>query len=347
MTASRKLKAAVAASMSTGDPGGEVTMAGLTVKRWTRYGKDRLYVNHEDGSRVGWLDLQTDEVTLEREDLRAEFEHTLAHHRAGSGEDIASPPPPPPAPSRPSPQPSLPSSSVPPPDEASHAAGPAADDVIATPKEQDAFAIRIDWKDLASHEAGKAAAEQARAEREAAPVRTLAARVLRVHTDERAWRIGAQGERLVAARLERLGADWKVLHALPVGDRGSDIDHFVVGPGGVFTINAKNHPDANVWVGGNTFMVNGHRQPYVRNSRHEAKRAARLLSKAVGWDVPVTGIVAVVGARKGMTIKEQPADVHVVTRKQLAKWLQSRAEALVDEQIEAVYAAARRSDTWR
>jgi hypothetical protein len=93
-----------------------------------------------------------------------------------------------------------------------------------------------------------------------------------VHTDERAWRIGADGERKVADRLARLPQAWTVLHALPVGARGADIDHLVIGPGGVFTINTKHHPDARIWVGGDTFLVNGKRYPYVRNARHEAAR---------------------------------------------------------------------------
>lgn len=52
---------------------------------------------------------------------------------------------------------------------------------------------------------GAAAREQAVALRREAPVRTLLARAMRVHTDERAWRIGADGEEAVAARLARLG----------------------------------------------------------------------------------------------------------------------------------------------
>jgi hypothetical protein len=167
-----------------------------------------------------------------------------------------------------------------------------------------------------------------------------------VHTDERAWRIGAKGERLVAARLAKLPEPWRTLHAVPVGERGSDIDHVVIGPSGVFTVNAKHHPDAKVWVGGNTFMVNGHRQPYVRNSRHEAKRAARLLSAALEAPVEVTGVIAVVGAHKGFIVKEQPADVHVVTRKRIARWLTSLPQVLSDEEVSAIYAAGRRSDTW-
>lgn len=112
--------------------------------------------------------------------------------------------------------------------------------------------------DLADVRAGAAARAQARAAKEAAPVRTMLARVLRVHNDERAWRIGADGEEMVAARLAKLaGKDprWKFLHAVPVGERGSDIDHVVIGPGGVFTLNAKHHPKAKIWIGGETMMV--------------------------------------------------------------------------------------------
>ncbi len=45
---------------------------------------------------------------------------------------------------------------------------------------------------------------QAVALKQAAPVRTMVARVLGVHTDERAWRIGADGEQKVAGQLAKL-----------------------------------------------------------------------------------------------------------------------------------------------
>lgn len=166
-------------------------------------------------------------------------------------------------------------------------------------------------------------------------------------TDERAWRIGADGEEAVAARLARLGDRWKVLHAVPVGYRGSDIDHVVIGPAGVFTVNAKHHPDATVWVGGDTFMVNGQCVPYVRNSRHEARRTAKLLAAAGAGTVDVTGLIAVMGALGGFTVKAQPDGVVVTTRKEVGKWLARQPETLTDEQVAALYEVARRSDTWQ
>src|SRR5687767_11173747 len=93
-----------------------------------------------------------------------------------------------------------------------------------------------------------------------------------------AWYRGALGEAAVGRLLDKLPDGWAVLHAVPVGKGDSDIDHVVIGPGGVFTINTKNHSGQKVWVAGRTFMVNGQKQLHLRNAVHEAQRASRLLS---------------------------------------------------------------------
>ena len=205
------------------------------------------------------------------------------------------------------------------------------------------------WDDLAAHRAGEMARQQAVALKQAAPVRTFVARVLGVHTDERAWRIGADGEEMVAARLATLARKdprWKFLHAIPVGENGSDIDHLVMGPGGVFSLNAKHHPGARIWIRDNAFKVNGQQQPYIRNSRHEALRAGRYLTAACGFPVAVAGVVVPVGA-DDVTIKQPPADVFVVNRMALTDWLRRRPPVLEDVLVEAIFEAARRSTTWR
>ncbi len=66
------------------------------------------------------------------------------------------------------------------------------------------------WTDLSVNRPGAAARERALAERDAAPIWTLLARVLGVNTDERAWRISADGEEAVAAQLAKLGPEWVV-----------------------------------------------------------------------------------------------------------------------------------------
>ena len=137
-----------------------------------------------------------------------------------------------------------------------------------------------------------------------------------------------------------------MLHAIPVGENGADIDHLVIGCGGVYTLNAKHHPGGKVWVAGNTFLVNGQRQPYLRNSRHEAQRASNLLTAACGFPVFAVGVVVPVGA-DDLTIKKAPDGVHVINRMRLARWLRHRPEVLDEGIVAAVYDAARRSTTWQ
>ena len=205
-----------------------------------------------------------------------------------------------------------------------------------------------EFEDLAGRRPGSMAREQATRARAAAPVRTVLARLMGVHTDERAWRLGADGEELVGAQLAKLIAKdprWRVLHAIPVGKDGADIDHLVVGPAGVFTFNTKHHPRARIWVAGDTLLVNGVHQPYIRNSRHEAARAGRLLSVACGFPVTATGVVVPVNAAD-VAVKRPPEDVHVINRRRLRRWLRRRTECLDQETVERIFDMARRSVTW-
>ena len=84
-------------------------------------------------------------------------------------------------------------------------------------------------------------------------------RLLGITAGDGAYRKGGKGERLVAKRLAKLGEEWLVLHSIPVGDKGTDIDHLVMGPGGVFSLNTKNHSGQRVWVHTHAFRVNGAR----------------------------------------------------------------------------------------
>lgn len=345
-------------------------MSSPTVTRWRRYGKDRLYVTDADGMKVGWFDLLTGQAHPEAAGRAAELDEAVRAWQAGStGEQsaVSIPETPAAAGSTATPSWAAPASTVPaqPPAPAheSHHSGaaqpaPAAPAPVAPrptaptpvrPTPVAAVSAEPVWQDLAAQRAGALAREQPQALKQAAPVRTFLARALGVHTDERAWRIGADGEEKVAAQLAKLASKdprWRFLHAVPVGENGSDIDHVVIGPAGVFTLNAKHHPGAKIWVGGSTVTINGQRQPYIRNSAHEARRASRLLSAACGFPVSAVGVVVPVGA-SDVVIKTPPADVHVVYRRALARWLRERPAALPDDAVDQVFQAARRSNTWQ
>ncbi len=53
-------------------------MQNLLVVKWKRFGQDRVYVNTQDGERVGWYDLNSNEVVLENKSLKVDFENALA-----------------------------------------------------------------------------------------------------------------------------------------------------------------------------------------------------------------------------------------------------------------------------
>lgn len=205
-----------------------------------------------------------------------------------------------------------------------------------------------DWTDLATTSAGAGIQAEAKALREAAPVKTFIARLLGVHTDERAWRVGAKGEQLVARQLQRLGPSWHVIHSVTLSDTGTDLDHLVIGPGGVFCINTKSHPNAKIWVAEDTVLVNGHRPEhnYVRASRSEGRKVARLLSAGCGFEVVVRPVIAFVNA-SDLEVKQQPADVRICSRRRIAQWLAAQPRTLSPDQVKAIFSVGRRSTTWR
>ncbi|WP_404442515.1 NERD domain-containing protein [Microbacterium marinum] len=163
--------------------------------------------------------------------------------------------------------------------------------------------------------------------------------------DSRPWYLGALGELDVARRLAHLGPEWVVLHSVPVGTRGSDIDHVLIGPAGVFTLNAKHHAGGRVWVGSQRLMVNGQKTDYLRNARHEASRAERLLRTALGEEIKVRAVVVIVGA-SSVTYRNRPAGVSVVTAPQLLRWLRKQKTILEPAEVSRIAETASRDATW-
>jgi len=107
-----------------------------------------------------------------------------------------------------------------------------------------------------------------------------------------AWRRGASGERRTArvlAALERHG--WAVLHDLAVPRSQANIDHLVIGPGGVFVIDSKQYrgrlqldPSGRLWHGRYPLA------PALRAVSFEADQAAVVLP---GPGLAVAPIMAV------------------------------------------------------
>jgi Nuclease-related domain len=113
--------------------------------------------------------------------------------------------------------------------------------------------------------------------------------------DARAWRQGAAGERRTARLLDPLERrGWAVLHDLAVPRSQANIDHLVIGPGGVFVIDSKQYrgrlrldSSGRLWHGRYPLA------PAVRAVGFEADQAARVLTDPQ----VVLPIVAVHGAQ--------------------------------------------------
>jgi nuclease-like protein len=114
--------------------------------------------------------------------------------------------------------------------------------------------------------------------------------------DAVAWRRGAAGERRTAHLLAVLERDrWMVLHDLAVPGSQANLDHLVIGPGGVFVIDSKQYrgrlqldPSGQLWHGRYPLA------PTLRAVSFEADQAAQVLPDP---GMAVVPIVAVHGAQ--------------------------------------------------
>ncbi len=312
-------------------------MAPLSSRVWRRYGQLRIYVSASH-QPVGWFDPRTSRFEISQPGRRDEFWAAVraecqrlvldgqVTELALPAEASASPPQPPPA---------------------DRLAGQA---VAVPPASVPSRGVRDqEGNDLARTAPGASASARARELRREHPLLTTAAALLGISTSAQSFAAGAGGERAVGRQLNRWATryGWHVLHAVPVGQRGADIDHVIIGLFGVVTVNTKTTGTA-VWVGEYGLTVGGKSVDYLEKSRHEASRAGRLLKQATGLDVPVQSAIVFVGARRVTVRRGGPADVAVLPSPgALRHWLGKQRPVLQPGQVDAIYEAARRRVSWQ
>ncbi len=303
--------------------------------RWQKYGHDRLYVN--SGQRkLGWIDLKTGRSTSTAPEgwphpIQGMVQRWLSNNGLGQlrpelaptirGDELTT-------------QQHLDRI-----DRTTTAEQRAGGRAPERPRRQDAS---LGW-DLARNRPGSSA--QAAARTHTTWWRQVG-RAMGMRTKDQAWRIGAEGEEIVARTLSwaRLFG-WRALHAVPVGGRGSDIDHVLIGPAGVITLNTKHHRGKKVRVKGDVVFVGKDAKKYGQASRYEATRAAKLLSAAARRGVPVQSAVVIVGARS--VWGSRSAGVDVMPKSHLLVWLLLQRRTLKRAEIDDLYELARRSTTWQ
>ncbi|MFI6153144.1 nuclease-related domain-containing protein [Kitasatospora sp. NPDC051170] len=280
----------------------------FTVGRWRRHGHDRLYVNQRGIEKaLGWYDVKTGETTVRDESQRALVESVLAAHLKAAPDSVELDSGRPVAP--PLPPPSPPGS------------------------------------DLAQNAPGDSIRRKIRELEPSWIKRRLAYWLGKEQTQAHTWAVGLRGERVVGRRLDRLRRDgWKVLHSVQFSS-GTDIDHLVIGPPGVFTVNTKHHRGAVVWQGDQAITVNRVPTRYAPVSQSEATKVSRVLSARSGFPVPVQPVVAVVGATS-ITIGSALSPILLLDGARVDQHLSGRLPQLRSDQVDQIFAVARDSRTW-
>jgi Nuclease-related domain len=153
----------------------------------------------------------------------------------------------------------------------------------------------------------------------------------RASPDAVAWRRGAVGERRTArllAPLERHG--WVVLHDLAVPGSRDNLDHLVIGPGGVFVIDSKQYRgrlqlDAvgKLWHGRYPLA------PALRAASFEADQAAQVLPDPGMAVVPIVAVHGVQVPRGKVVIDGVP----VVSARRLPCMLRALPAVLGPERV--------------
>jgi Nuclease-related domain len=134
-----------------------------------------------------------------------------------------------------------------------------------------------------------------------------------------------------------------VFHDIPVGPSGTNVDHLVIGLGGVFCLNTK-HLRGHVWVGERAVLVNGKPTDFLPKATAEGRAVRERLSKAPGRDIRVTPTLVFIADE--LTIRERPGDVEVFGVAGIREWLEHQMGVWSTEEAYSVVLAADRPATW-
>jgi hypothetical protein len=159
------------------------------------------------------------------------------------------------------------------------------------------------------------------------------------------WQVGAIGEQVVGQELALLPTGWQVLHAVPAGARGADIDHLVIGPAGVFVLSTKHHAARSVKVGTHVVWIDGHQQDgYQQELLRRRDQVATVLRGALGVVPPIHPVLVFVAPR----ILTAPGDqrVDALPSSSLVRHLTSLPPVLAPEAVRTLAQRAELPSTW-
>jgi len=166
-------------------------------------------------------------------------------------------------------------------------------------------------------------------------------RVARIWPEVRCVALGHRGEKVVGQCLEQLRAEgYQVFHDIP-GD-GYNVDHVLVGPGGVFAVETKTRTkpcgrESAVVFDGETVTVDGFapdRDPIVQ-VQAAARQVREIIRRSTGLDVQVRPVVLYPG---WFTRSARGVDVWVLNETAFPKWVHAEERSLDDAAVRQIAA---------
>lgn len=163
-------------------------------------------------------------------------------------------------------------------------------------------------------------------------------RIHRLRPRLHALQLGIEGEKVVGQYLERLrGEGYEVFH--DVVSPGANVDHVLVGPAGIFTVETKTWSkpkvgDARIQCDGESITIAGRapdRNPIVQ-ARAQASWLKGVLLESTGKNLPVAPIVLF----PGWFVENAPGSlkrIWVLEPKALPSFLQAEPRRLVAEDV--------------
>ena len=144
---------------------------------------------------------------------------------------------------------------------------------------------------------------------------------------------GAHAEEVVAERLMNLPDGYHAFHDIAFD--GFNIDHVVVGPGGIFLVETKSH-SGNVDAKGDTLLLNGAQPPknFLNQTWSQTYQLKDFFKKKTSKEWTVKPILCF--TRAFVKVRQPVKGIAVVNKKYLTTYLSKQQQSLNPDDIEYI-----------
>jgi hypothetical protein len=144
---------------------------------------------------------------------------------------------------------------------------------------------------------------------------------------------GAHAEEVVAERLQDLPDGYHVFHDIAFD--GFNIDHVVVGSGGIFLVETKSH-SGTVDAKGDTLVLNGVQPPknFLNQTWSQTYQLKEFLKKQASKEYVVKPILCF--TRAFVKVRQPVKGIAIVNKKYLTTYLSKQQQSLLPEDIDTI-----------